>query len=166
MGTSAQHSSILSHEAFQVSSWTVIPGQMCISRDGNTQRLTPKMMEVLVFFANKPGQVITKDELMEQDNVDLQEIAQFELDSLYLDFGLRLTKAVNNVSRLAGNDVTQAKLASDTLDVLIEFEEFVNSSSKIQAVETFSSLLKTPVSAKSTFTNAYQVLAFLCFYKS
>ena len=99
-----------------------------------------------------------KDELMEQDNIGLQEIAQFELDDLYLSFGLRITKAVNNVSRLAGSNAKQGKLASDTLDAITEFEEFLNSSGQIEAVEAFSSELKTPVSAKSTFTEAFREL--------
>ncbi len=49
---------------FQLGPWVVQPGQNSISRDGKTTRLEPKMVEVLVCLAEKPGETVSKEQLI------------------------------------------------------------------------------------------------------
>ena len=48
---------------FFVDDWTVSPQEGILSRDGETVRLEPKTMEVLVYLASRPNEVITREEL-------------------------------------------------------------------------------------------------------
>ena len=48
---------------FIIDGWLVSPSEHTISRDGETCRLEPKVMELLVFFAARQGEVIARDEL-------------------------------------------------------------------------------------------------------
>ncbi len=66
METPNQRSFFLEHDAFQVGPWRVEPRQMHITQGEDVRRLTPKMMEVLIFLADHQGEMVTKDELMEQ----------------------------------------------------------------------------------------------------
>lgn len=48
---------------FIIDGWLVSPSEHTISRDGETLRLEPKVIELLVYFAARQGEVITRDEL-------------------------------------------------------------------------------------------------------
>ncbi|WP_455199279.1 winged helix-turn-helix domain-containing protein [Kaarinaea lacus] len=48
---------------FLIKDWRVSPPEGTLSRDGETVRLEPKAMEVLVYFASRPNEVITREEL-------------------------------------------------------------------------------------------------------
>lgn len=49
--------------SFSLGDWTVKPDQGVITRDEEAVHLEPKVMEVLVYFASRPGEVITREEL-------------------------------------------------------------------------------------------------------
>ena len=49
---------------FSVGSWQVQPGLNAVSHDGASVRLEPKVMEVLVCLAHRPGELVSKDELL------------------------------------------------------------------------------------------------------
>ena len=46
-------------------SWQVFPRRLLIERSDRSEKVTPKVMDVLVYLASRPGEVVTKDELME-----------------------------------------------------------------------------------------------------
>jgi len=48
---------------FFINEWRVSPAEGVLSRGDETVRLEPKAMQVLVYLASKPGQVISRDEL-------------------------------------------------------------------------------------------------------
>lgn len=50
---------------FRVADWTVEPALARLSRNGKSVRLEPKVMEVLVYLAERPGQAIRRVELEE-----------------------------------------------------------------------------------------------------
>ena len=50
-----------------VGEWLVTPSVNQISRQGRQLTLEPRLIDLLVFFARHPGQVLTRDELI--DNV-------------------------------------------------------------------------------------------------
>ncbi|WP_455221688.1 winged helix-turn-helix domain-containing protein, partial [Kaarinaea lacus] len=53
-----------SHEkGFVIEDWHVSPAEGVLLRDKDTLRLEPKVMDVLVYFASRPGEVITREEL-------------------------------------------------------------------------------------------------------
>src|SRR5215472_9914003 len=54
------------HSEFQVGAWQVQPQLNTISRDTQTIRIEPKMMEVLVFLAKSPGEVVSKQRLVHE----------------------------------------------------------------------------------------------------
>jgi DNA-binding winged helix-turn-helix (wHTH) protein/tetratricopeptide (TPR) repeat protein len=57
----------LTKQAFRVGSWLVHPASGMLSRDDAAGvRVRARIMEVLVFFAGRPGEVITKDTLLDQ----------------------------------------------------------------------------------------------------
>jgi DNA-binding winged helix-turn-helix (wHTH) protein len=49
--------------SFYVADWYVDPGTCRISRDGQSHKIEPKAMTVLVCLARKQGQVISREEL-------------------------------------------------------------------------------------------------------
>jgi adenylate cyclase len=51
------------HPPFKVADWYVDPATCRISRGTTVMRLEPKVMEVLVYLANNPGQVVTREDL-------------------------------------------------------------------------------------------------------
>ena len=53
----------LSEKGFIVANWQVSPTEGVLSRAGEEVRLEPKVMEVLVYFASRPGEVITREAL-------------------------------------------------------------------------------------------------------
>jgi DNA-binding winged helix-turn-helix (wHTH) protein len=48
---------------FSVGRWDVDPASGCISHNGTSIRLEPRVMDVLVYLAARPGQVVTREEL-------------------------------------------------------------------------------------------------------
>ncbi|MGD8641302.1 MAG: winged helix-turn-helix domain-containing protein [Gammaproteobacteria bacterium] len=50
-------------ESFKIDDWRVSPREGLLTRGNETVRLEPKAMEVLVYFASRPGEVITREEL-------------------------------------------------------------------------------------------------------
>ncbi len=49
---------------FRVGAWHVDPGAHALSRDGTETRVEPKVMALLVALAARPGQTVSRDELM------------------------------------------------------------------------------------------------------
>ena len=54
----------LSMERLQVGDWVVEPALNQLSAAGKTVKLEPKAMAVLVYLANLPGQVVSREELL------------------------------------------------------------------------------------------------------
>ena len=52
-------------ESFLIGEWLVTPAEGTLSRDGQIVRLEPRVMEVLVYFSSRPGEVVTRTELEE-----------------------------------------------------------------------------------------------------
>ena len=50
-------------ERFRVADWTVDPAANRLNRGGETVKLEPKVIDLLVFLAEHPGKVVTRDEL-------------------------------------------------------------------------------------------------------
>ena len=48
---------------FYIHDWEVSPSEGVLNRDGESVRLEPKAMEVLVYFASHPNEVISREEL-------------------------------------------------------------------------------------------------------
>jgi len=48
---------------FRIGDWTVEPALTQISRDGNTTRLEPRVMAVLEYLAQRPGKLVSREEL-------------------------------------------------------------------------------------------------------
>jgi len=53
----------IDHQCFQVADWQVDPKSARISRAGETIKLEPKVMAVLVYLASHAGQVVSREEL-------------------------------------------------------------------------------------------------------
>jgi DNA-binding winged helix-turn-helix (wHTH) protein/tetratricopeptide (TPR) repeat protein len=53
-------------EGFGVGDWHVYPAQGRLSRNGRIVEVRPKVMDLLVFLAQAPGQVISKDTLLDE----------------------------------------------------------------------------------------------------
>ena len=53
----------LNEQGFIIDDWKVSPAEGVLSRGGETVRLEPKVMEVLVYFASRQGDVISREEL-------------------------------------------------------------------------------------------------------
>ena len=51
---------------FFVGEWCVRPAECRLSRDGRTVAVRPRVMELLVYLARSPGQVISKDTLLNE----------------------------------------------------------------------------------------------------
>lgn len=51
---------------FRVGQWTVRPDLNTVSENGNAARLEPKVMDVLVCLAEKNGEVVNKDEILQK----------------------------------------------------------------------------------------------------
>ena len=53
----------LDRTPFFINEWRVTPAEGVLARGNETVRLEPKAMQVLVYLASKPGEVISRDEL-------------------------------------------------------------------------------------------------------
>ncbi len=51
--------------SLELGEWLVQPDQNRISRPGASVQLEPRLMDVLVFFAGRPGEVVSRDQLIE-----------------------------------------------------------------------------------------------------
>jgi TolB-like protein/DNA-binding winged helix-turn-helix (wHTH) protein/Tfp pilus assembly protein PilF len=49
--------------SFFIGEWQVSPHEDTLSQDGNTVRLEPRAMEVLVYLASRPGEVVSRSDL-------------------------------------------------------------------------------------------------------
>lgn len=54
-----------SDRPFRVGDWLVEPAVGCVSRDGGSVKLEPKVMDLLVCLARRPGRVLSREELEE-----------------------------------------------------------------------------------------------------
>jgi DNA-binding winged helix-turn-helix (wHTH) protein/tetratricopeptide (TPR) repeat protein len=52
-------------DAFRLGDWVVQPDLNQVSRDGRVNHLRPRVMDLLVFLADRAGQVVSKDDLLE-----------------------------------------------------------------------------------------------------
>lgn len=50
---------------FNLSGWRVDPGTGEISRDGKAMKLEPKVMDLLVYMSHRPGEALTREEILE-----------------------------------------------------------------------------------------------------
>lgn len=48
---------------FRVGDWLVEPAVGCLTRDGRSVKLEPKVMDLLVYLARRPGKVLSREEL-------------------------------------------------------------------------------------------------------
>jgi TolB-like protein/DNA-binding winged helix-turn-helix (wHTH) protein len=53
----------LNQKGFVIGDWKVSPAESVLSRGSEIVRLEPKVMEVLVYLASRPGDVVTREEL-------------------------------------------------------------------------------------------------------
>ncbi|RKZ97313.1 MAG: hypothetical protein DRQ43_03135 [Gammaproteobacteria bacterium] len=53
----------LHHSSFYVADWRIEPDTLCIFHASSEIKLEPKVMQVLVYLASKPGEVIKREEL-------------------------------------------------------------------------------------------------------
>lgn len=51
-------------QGIKVGDWAVLPAQNLLERDGNSIRIKPRTMDVLVYLANHAGEVVSADELI------------------------------------------------------------------------------------------------------
>ena len=58
-------------EGFALGEWVVRPLSGCFERDGQTRHVEPKLMDVLLCLAERPGEVISRDKLVENAWKDL-----------------------------------------------------------------------------------------------
>ena len=49
------------HPGFQLGAWLVVPDRGELRRRGETVRIEPKAMEVLVYLAGRQGEVVTRE---------------------------------------------------------------------------------------------------------
>ena len=52
-------------DAFQIGPWVAVPSLNTLSLNGKNVHVEPKVMEVLVCLAGRPGETISKDKLLE-----------------------------------------------------------------------------------------------------
>jgi DNA-binding winged helix-turn-helix (wHTH) protein/tetratricopeptide (TPR) repeat protein len=56
----------LKHDGFVAGEWTVVPSRNLLARGEEQVRLEPRVMDLLVHLAERSGQVVSKEELMER----------------------------------------------------------------------------------------------------
>ena len=69
-------------EGFKVADWVVEPAFTRITREGETTRLEPKVMDVLVYLANRPRQLVTREELEESASSEIEGTEDGEVAEL------------------------------------------------------------------------------------
>jgi DNA-binding winged helix-turn-helix (wHTH) protein/TolB-like protein len=83
------------HGDFRLGQWLVCPKLNTVQADGPAIRLEPKLMQVLVCLAARPGEVVSKEELMRTVWADT-----FVTDDV-------LTRAISELRRVLGDDAKQ-----------------------------------------------------------
>jgi DNA-binding winged helix-turn-helix (wHTH) protein len=72
------------HADFELGGWTVRPGRLILEREGEIAHVKPKTLDVLVCLADRPGAVVSREELLSRvwqnvyvtDDVITQAIAE------------------------------------------------------------------------------------------
>ncbi len=83
---------------FRLERWFVCPKLNTVQSDGRSTRLEPKFMQVLVCLAARPGEVVSKEELIRAVWVDT-----FVTDDV-------LTRSISELRRALGDDAKQPHL--------------------------------------------------------
>ena len=83
---------------FRLGQWLVCPKLNTVQADGRAIRLEPKFVQVLVCLAERPGEVVSKEELIRNVWKDT-----FVTDDV-------LTRAVSELRRALGDDAKQPRL--------------------------------------------------------
>ncbi|MCB1684246.1 MAG: winged helix-turn-helix domain-containing protein [Pseudomonadales bacterium] len=52
-------------DEFRVDGWLIAPGRNTISKGTRAQKLEPRVMDLLVYFATHPNQVLSRDQILE-----------------------------------------------------------------------------------------------------
>ena len=121
--------SINQKEAFYIADWYIEPSASIIQRDDQSVHLEPKAMDLLVYLAQKPGQVFTRDELLE--NVWSGVIVS---DEALTNAIIKLRKAFNDGAKNPQFIETLPKRGY-RLIAPVRFEERDNSESPIESEE-------------------------------
>ena len=85
-------------EGFRIATWLIEPRLNTVSRNGATTRLEPKVMEVLLCLARRPGEPVSKEEL-------LQTVWP---DTFVTDDGLK--RAISELRRVFEDDVRESRI--------------------------------------------------------
>ena len=83
---------------FRLGQWLVCPKLNTVQAEGSAVRLEPKFMQVLVCLAGRPGEVVSKEELIQNVWKDT-----FVTDDV-------LTRAISELRRALGDDAKQPRL--------------------------------------------------------
>lgn len=83
---------------FRVAEWHVDPASGRIVRDGKVIKLEPRVMDVLVYLAGRPGQVVTRDEL--EANVWAGRVISYDA----------LTSTVQKLRKAFADDARQPRI--------------------------------------------------------
>ncbi|MEN8106726.1 MAG: hypothetical protein ABFS22_01830 [Pseudomonadota bacterium] len=67
---------------FRIADWAVEPALSRITRDGKPVKLEPKVMAVLVYLAERPGQLVTREDPAERQHflAGLRQAGLFQSD--------------------------------------------------------------------------------------
>ena len=88
-------------DAFKVGDWFVDPQLNSVSANGNTIRVEPKIMQVLVCLAAHPGAVVPKESLIRSVWADT-----FVTDDV-------LTRSISELRRVFGDDPKESRFHPD-----------------------------------------------------
>ncbi len=83
---------------FLVGDWYVDPASGRVSHDGKTVKLEPRVMDVLVYLADRPGQVVTRVEL--EEHVWVGRVISYDA----------LTSTVQKLRRAFADDARQPRI--------------------------------------------------------
>lgn len=82
---------------FRLDGWSVHPAEGTLSSDGGPVRLEPRVMDVLVYLAAEPGEVVSKEDLLEA-----------VWGGAYVEEGV-LTQAIHSLRKALGDDARQPR---------------------------------------------------------
>jgi len=82
---------------FRLEDWLVHPAEGTLSSDGHLVRLEPRVMDVLVYLAAEPGEVVSKEDLLEA-----------VWGGSYVEEGV-LTQAIHGLRKALGDDARQPR---------------------------------------------------------
>jgi DNA-binding winged helix-turn-helix (wHTH) protein/TolB-like protein len=132
---------------FRLGEWLICPLLNTVKRDGTTVRLEQKFMQVLVCLAGRPGEVISKDELIRTVWADT-----FVTDDV-------LTRAVSELRRILKDDAKQPHIietvAKNGYRLIAPVQRIPNSSTtavkEIRAVSSTGGKQKTRIAGALAF---------------